>query len=431
MKLQKVLIILIFLVIPVQFHSYAFEHKPPSASSSDLYYYGQFDTEVQQTTSGKTIVAGIPSAYTQYNTTLTQVSYLGAGDLENDGYKDVVSSSFYDGYIAILHQNSSTHQLELVALWDVTSGGATNGVSDVYIDDMNSDCLEDIVVFDVYNQVAVIFLQTNEYGVFTRKPVNMGITISRGGIGDLNNDGHQDLVWTKSQESVYVAYQTETGFSAFQEFPIPTPPTRLVDQPAIGDFNNDGRADLAAVDGYSKSLFIWEAPAMQIQILGAPNNVPDNLSVGDLDGDLNADIAIPGAGTTTVNVTWGGTYTTTTLTGIGNMEDAAIGDVDADAKLELVATDKQSYHLVIWDLDNRTVSRQVIDSYVGPGQVIIADLNGDGLNDVAYGLSGYTNPPSAKVTVHYQTGEGAVEPRYDDCKAWPSKTYIYIPLVQR
>lgn len=390
-----------------------------SKPATDSFRYGQYDAVISPVPD-LTSFGNIPSTYTAYGTLLTQSGYIASGDLENDGYKDMVSSSYYDGYIAILHQSTTTHQLELVALRDVTQGGSTNGVRDVYVADMNGDCLRDIVVFDVLNGLVAIFLQTGEYGVFTRTQVDTGIMYSRGGVGDLNNDGFSDLLWT-DERYVFVAYQTLTGFTAADTFSATYPPTRLMDQPAVGDVNGDGLADLVAVDGYSDALFVWESPTMQLRVLGAPSNVPENVAVGDLDGDGVEDIAIPGGGTDKVAVTWGGVFTTTTLVGIGNKEDVAIGDVDDDGKLELVATDKQSYHLIIWDCDDRNCSRQIIDANVIPGDVVISDLDGNGLNDVAYGIAGYTSPPDAPVTVHYQTGVGLVKPRIE-C------LFVYLPL---
>jgi len=343
----------------------------------------------------------IPGSYTTYDTLLTQASYIAVGDLETDGFKDVVSSSYYDGYIAILHQSVTTHRLELVALWDVTQGGSTNGTRDVFIEDMNADSLKDIVVFDVLNGLVAIFQQTNEYGVFVRTQVSTGMSYNRGGVGDLNNDGLADLIWTEGQ-SAYVAYQISNGFATPAVFSVPSILYGILSQPVVGDVNGDGRADLIVVDGYSNQLHIWESPNMILRTMGAPNNVAENVAVGDLDRDGIADIAIPGGGTNQVAITWGGVFTTTTLSGVGNLKDVAIGDINDDQFFELVATDQQSYHLVMWSFSGRIATLQVVPANVIPGEVVIADLNGDRLNDVAYGISGWTSPPHAPVTVHYQ-----------------------------
>lgn len=359
------------------------------------------DTSNPTWASLRTPLGNIVGTYTVYDTMLTQANFIATGDLENDGFEDLVSASYYDGYIAILHQSTTTHQLELVALWDVTQGGASNGVRDVFIVDMNADSLKDIVAFDALNGLVAIFQQTNQYGVFTRTEVGAGIMFSRGGVGDLNGDNLTDLLWTEGR-NVYVAYQILSGFSSPVVFSVPANPYGILDQPAIGDVNGDGLPDLIVVDGYLVRLFVWVSPSMQLVTLGAPGNVSENVTVGDLDQDGIDDIAIPGGGTDQVAITWGGAFTPTILTGIGNLKDVAIGDLDDDGRMELVATDQQSYHLVIWNLDNRMPVRQIISANTIPGEIVIADLNGDELKDVAYGISGWTSPPHAPVTVHYQ-----------------------------
>lgn len=382
------------------------------------YRYGHFDIHLDLAQGHKTTYysdrtdnepkvvspeGDIPGAYSEYDTFLTQASYLAAGDLESDGFADLVSSSYYDGYIAILHQLTTTHQLELVALWDVTDGGATNGVRDVYIRDMNDDGRNDIVVFDVLNELIVIFVQTDEFGVFLRTQVETGITYSRGGVDDLNNDGLADLLWTEGFYA-YASFQIPDsgGFTTKQTFTADMAPTRFLDQPVAGDVNGDGLSDLVAVDGYARNLMIWKTPDWQFSSLYAPNNVPKNVALGDFDHDNIQDMAVPGGGTNQVVVTWGDAFTTTALTAVGNMYDVAIGDLDNDDALELVATDKQSYHLAIWNFVERNATLHVIQANVIPGQIIVADLNGDGLMDVAYGIAGYTAPPHAPITVHYQ-----------------------------
>ncbi|MBI5034068.1 MAG: VCBS repeat-containing protein [Chloroflexi bacterium] len=413
-----------------------------------VFRYGQFDRSPTRTSSNDNIkffphfflrdldslkghgdsirmpIGSISGTYAVYDTFLTQSNFVAAGDLENDGFKDLVSSSYYDGYIAILHQSTTTHQLELVALWDVTQGGATNGISDVFIADMNGDCLNDIVAVDVLNGITAIFLQTNEYGVFTRIQLNAA---ARGAIGDLNQDGHTDLLWGAGNH-VFVAYQTPMGFSDLQLFSVPPGSFDMMEEPAVGDVNGDRLSDLVAVDGYRNLLYVWESPQMQLRILNAPNNVSENVSLGDLDKDGILDIAVPGMGTDQVAVTWGRAFTTTMLSGIGNMKDVAIGDIGDDEDLELIATDQQYYHLAIWKFNGRNPILQIAAANVGPGQVIVDDLNGDGLNDVAYGLSGYTAPPHAPVTLHYQTGMGNTIPRFGQCIEWRR---IYLPLVVR
>lgn len=376
-------------------------------SPNQIYRYGQFDVP-----SGPVSIPGTPvaprgditGAYAVYDTLLTQSNFVAAGDLENDGYNDVVSSSYYDGVIAILHQSPQTHSLQLVARWDVTVGGARNGVGDVYIEDMNSDGLKDIVAFDLLNGLVAIFLQTSQYGVFDRTQVDIGYFYNRGGVGDLNNDGHQDLMWT-NENKVYVAYQTGSGFAPPVIFSVPIPPWRIMALPIVGDVNGDGLPDLIAVDGYSISLFVWESPTWQLQIFASPMNGPTEVTVGDLDGDGVQDIVAPGSGTDTVGVFWGPDLTSTLLTGgisYGNSRDVAIGDVDGDSRSELVVTDVQTYKLMIWKFTGRNPLLRIVSANAGPGQVLISDLNGDGLQDIAYGLAGYTAPPHAPVTVHYQ-----------------------------
>ena len=129
-----------------------------------------------------------------------------------------------------------------------------------------------------------------------------------GAVGDLNGDGYDDLVLanqcngTHTDVTAYIYYGSERGLSERRKIELPAPNSRAV---AIGDFNGDGRLDLAfASDGKLRLFYQTAAGFMPGQFTDVELTVT-HLAAGDLDGDGCADLYCRSAGSAPV-VLWGG-----------------------------------------------------------------------------------------------------------------------------
>ena len=128
-----------------------------------------------------------------------------------------------------------------------------------------------------------------------------------GVVADLNGDGYDDLVlgmWhngIRPDLNAFIYYGSPEGFSEQRQQQLPVP---LCSSVAAGDFNGDGRPDLAFVsDGkvrifYQSDLGFEPKRFVDLKIEG------DQLAAADLDGDGYADLVVRSEGGA-VTVYWG------------------------------------------------------------------------------------------------------------------------------
>lgn len=215
-------------------------------------------------------------------------------------------------------------------------------------------------------------------------------------IGDFNGDGNADLIISNDTNTFYEYFGSRSGTLRFyKSFTAPTGVTTL----AAADVNHDGKIDLL-FDGGDNNLWVWfgngdgtftPGPATSMGIGGY-------LFVGDFDGDGKADIV-------SENGDEGGTdYQVFYGDGTGHFQasklwvddvDYAVYDLNGDGRSDLVgqpfdfSINGNTYYnkvRVLYGHANRIFTEKEIttancDAWGFPPA--IADLNGDGINDIA------------------------------------------------
>ncbi|MBO9607165.1 MAG: VCBS repeat-containing protein [Paenibacillaceae bacterium] len=128
-----------------------------------------------------------------------------------------------------------------------------------------------------------------------------------GALGDLNGDGYADFVvanqnnGTHSDVVAYVYYGSPDGLSERYKIELPAPNCRSV---AIGDFNGDGRPDIAfGSESKLKIFYQTERGFVPAQSVTLDIEIT-HMAAGDIDGDGCADLYIRGDGAP--RVLWGG-----------------------------------------------------------------------------------------------------------------------------
>ncbi len=198
-----------------------------------------------------------------------------------------------------------------------------------------------------------------------------------------------------------------------------------------GDFNGDGRLDLAVANSASNSVSILRGNAngtFQAAQNFATGAVPRSLAVGDFNKDGKLDLVSANAGAYDLSVLLGngdGTFRAPTSIGIGSRQlSVAVGDFNSDGKLDLAVAAPVltpgyyasfpgaiDYDVLLGHGDGSFGSPNRNEIYYGDtiysAAVTVADFNGDGKLDFAMALE---TTFSSNVTVALGRGTGTLGP---------------------
>src|SRR5580658_1154106 len=164
--------------------------------------------------------------------------------------------------------------------------------------------------------------------------------------------------------------------------------------------------------GTSNVMFFEVTPASSSIALGAPSafgagTEPDSVAVGDFNGDGKLDLAVANEGSNNISILLGmgdGTFQAAVDYGAGTAPDSvAVGDFRRDGKLDLVVANDGSNNVSIL-LGNGDGTFQAAVNYgVGsaPTSVAVGDFNGDGKLDLAV-----VNELSNNVSILLGNGDG-------------------------
>jgi hypothetical protein len=168
-------------------------------------------------------------------------------------------------------------------------------------------------------------------------------------IGDLDRDGHEDVVARDTATGVLWLYPgTGTGLSARKQ--IGTGWNNFREITAIGDFNRDGFPDLLAVQSGTGDLYLHPGRAGAVlgsRVLigrGGWNQISEMTGVGDFDGDGISDMVARSTADGTLYLYPGraGGFAARQQIGTGwstRRDLVGIGDFDRDGNTDLAATE--------------------------------------------------------------------------------------------
>jgi hypothetical protein len=243
-------------------------------------------------------------------------------------------------------------------------------------------------------------------------------------IADLNGDGKPDIVVANEQSNnvTILLGDGKGGFTQAKGSPFPA--GHNPNDIAIGDFNNDGKLDLAIANHDQKHLTVLlgdgnggftPAPNSPFVVEVQPHT--HGVATGDLNGDGNLDLVTDNWENNQVAVLFGdgkGNFNTSgTFLDVGKMpyQRVRVGDANGDGNADIITTNLEGDNVTILLGDGKGGFKQSVGSPFpcgdSPFNFAIGDVNGDGKPDLAIVNSPSSSARSGKDGLTILLGDGA------------------------
>ena len=384
----------------------------------------------------------------------TNPSSVAVGDFNRDGVPDVAVANYGSNTVSVLLGNGDgTFQPALTLAADANP-------EFVAVSDFNRDGVPDLVVACSGSNSVSVFLGNGD-GTFQPArnfAANGGQSVA---VGDFNGDGVQDLAvadynLNNVPGSDTVSVLLGNGGGTFQ--PARTFATAGMNPVtvAVGDFNGDGRPDLAVTNSANTSS--GAVPGNVSVLLGNGDGTfqpartlnvgitPAFVAVRDFNGDGRQDLAVANFRSSTVSVLLGngdGTFLAARnfAAGAGPLS-FAVGDFNGDGVSDVAVANfdfniqgPNTVSVLLGNPDGTFQAPLSFGAGTNPDSVAVGDFNGDGLQDLAVAnfnsntvsvLINNTVAALNTLTVNKAgTGSGSVtsSPPGIDCGATCSATY--------
>ncbi len=263
----------------------------------------------------------------------------------------------------------------------------------------------------------------------TVNPAAPGITTGTAAVGDFNGDGIPDLALINTYYSNTVAILLGNGDGTFTAVSSSPSVGEFPAGIAVGDFNGDGKLDLAITENGSNSATILLGNGDGTFTPAAANPAtgiqPMGIAVGDFNGDGIADLAVACSGSGTVTILLGkgdGTFTAAAVSpAVSGADQIVVADFNGDGKLDLaVGSQGNDPPAILLGHGDGSFTKAPIPSASGSSLLAAADVNGDGKIDLL--VANYY--PEA-VSVLLGNGDGT----FTEGPAFPQTIYQAVGLV--
>ncbi|MHC4661308.1 MAG: FG-GAP repeat domain-containing protein [Planctomycetota bacterium] len=350
-----------------------------------------------------------------------------AGDLNGDGYDDLVSAVYDGGLTSVRLDIAAFNRTCGLLDGDFVSVGADSGNAEAM--DVNGDGLTDLVVGLPSTQTGYTVLFQNPDGSLSPgiiPPPASGISHTGMRLADIDDDGRMEMI-RLSLNSTGPAYEIATFEIDFSGgTTITTQYTASIVQLGeleTGDVSGDGLPDavFGGVDA-AGGIFVavnngsgLDAPAFYSMTMAQV----DFIAIGEFTGDNLNDVAAGPEAVSTFKIIpqqAGGTMSTagvfTLDPGGVVVADLAAADVDGDMRTDLVASLGGDASIAVY-LHNGTdgVTQPLIfDAGCNASSLAVGDLSGDGRDDIVI-----TDPLTDSFTVvsHTRAGLLSAPVRFD------------------
>ncbi len=270
--------------------------------------------------------------------------------------------------------------------------------------DFNGDGNLDIATLHTFNDVQV-FLGDGTGGFSAPTGFPPAVGGSSGGAQrakilpvDLDGDGNLDLISTGGSRGLsFLPGNGDGTFGAATE--IDEPGRSL----SVGDFDNDGYLDLVATDSSPPNddqvLILLNQrpdwPGLGSKTDYSTSSRPENLAMGDLDGDGDLDFVVKSSDSDNLSIrlnNGSGVFSGSDIAPVSGLNSAVVrlADFNNDGYLDILLLASGDYALLTNDGQGGFSVNAVSFLSGGGPKVAVADMNGDGFLDFVVGASSST-----------------------------------------
>ncbi|MFD1631536.1 T9SS type A sorting domain-containing protein [Pseudopedobacter beijingensis] len=314
--------------------------------------------------------------------------YIVSNDFNGDGHADLAvgnqdwSETPNNGILILLNNGDGTYGAPTLYL----SG---NSIDDIHSGDLNGDGHPDMVGVDRLNNKLLILLNDGS-GAFTPSTsYSVSGTLIGVRISDINNDGNGDVIIADNGNSqISVLLNKGNG----DLLPPANYPVNGGRQLAVGDLNNDGYTDIIATNGHFNNISVLlnnGNGTFAPQTTYPTGDYAHYVTVGDLNSDGLNDVVVSNRNDKTISIflnNGGGTFAPQLVYNVGSYPTTpAIGDLNGDGKADIVVSNVEDdkISVLLNDGNGNFTTQPSVTPNGQPYSIIIADFNGDGKNDMA------------------------------------------------